>query len=363
MQLLVRKRLIALLFPMLLPVLGLVVAAAWLGFSVATQLARHTGQSLDMWGMLVAAMPALLMLALLAVMAHLAARKALAPWVTLAQMVQSRSPKDLQLIGIAEDAPLEVRAMAQALNHLLERANAESQAQQRFITDAAHQLRTPLAALQSQVEAWALMAQAASDKSIQLHAEQVEQLRNASRRTAKLAHQLLALSRIGNSLVQDEDAQRVDLQSLCEALLPVFLDQALEKGLDLGLEAEAAHVTGHEWLLRELIANLLDNAIKYTPHGGQITLRCGKCVGSEGAPRAFVEVEDDGVGVPEGEYTRLTQRFYRVPGAVSEGTGLGLAIAEEIAQAHGAALLFGQGADQKGFKVQLMFGDEKVRLS
>ena len=363
MHQLVRKRLITLLLPMLFPVLGLVGAAAWLGFSVATQLARHAGQSLDVWGMVVAALPALLMLALLGGMAHLAARKALAPWVTLAQLVQSRSSKDLQPIEIDADAPLEVRAMAQALNHLLARANAESQAQQRFITDAAHQLRTPLAALQSQVEAWALMAQASSDKSIQLQLEQVEQLRNASRRTAKLAHQLLALSRIGNGLVQEEDAQRVDLQSLCEALLPIFLDRALEKGLDLGLEVEAAHVTGHEWLLRELISNLLDNAIKYTPSGGQITLRCGKQVVREAAWRAFVEVEDDGVGVPEGEYTRLTQRFYRVPGALSEGTGLGLAIAEEIAQAHGAALLFGQGADRKGFKVQLLFGEEKLQFS
>lgn len=357
MPLLVRKRLLALLLPMLLPLLGLVLAAVWLGYSVAAQIASHPGRSPVLAEVLLAALPALLMLVLLALMAHLAARKALIPWVTLARAVQARAPKDLRQIEIAADAPQEVRAMADALNRLFARAQAESNAQQRFIADAAHQLRTPLAALQSQVEAWALMAQAAPDKKIQLPAEQVDQLRQASRRTTQLAHQLLALSRVDSGLGQGESAQRVDLKSLCETLLESFLNSALDKNLDLGLEASAAHVTGHEWLLRELISNLLDNAIKYTPPGGQVTLRCGRRGEPARAMRAFIEVEDDGPGVPVGEYTRLTQRFYRVPGATAEGTGLGLAIAEEIAQEHGATLVFSPGDGQRGLKVQLVFGE------
>ncbi len=357
MQLLIRKRWVALFLPMLLPVLGLVLSAVWLGYSVATQIAAHPGQSPAVQDLLLTSLPALLMLLVLAVMAHMAARRALTPWLTLAQAVQSRLPKDVHPIDNVADAPAEVQAMASALNRLFAKAHAENEAQQRFITDAAHQLRTPLAALQSQVEAWALMAQTASGKSIVLSAEQVDQLRKASRRTTQLANQLLALSRVDSGLAQGAAAQRVDLKSLCEALLESFLDSALAKGLDLGLEAESAHVTGHEWLLRELISNVLDNAIKYTPQGGHVTLRCGKKIANDQDVRAYVEVEDDGPGVAVGEYTRLTQRFYRVPGVVAEGTGLGLAIAQEIAQGHGADLRFGQGAHGRGMKVQLIFSE------
>ncbi|MEG0947679.1 MAG: sensor histidine kinase, partial [Comamonas sp.] len=107
----------------------------------------------------------------------------------------------------------------------------------------------------------------------------------------------------------------------------------------------------------ELISNVLDNAIKYTPQGGQVTLRCGKKIADHRDMRAYVEVEDDGPGVAVGEYTRLTQRFYRVPGVMAEGTGLGLAIAQEIAHGHGADLRFGQGAYDQGMKVQLIFNE------
>lgn len=340
---------------MLGPVAGLVLAAAWLGYAVARQTAA-SGPSAAWGPWWLALGPALCLLLLSAAMAYRAARKLLSPWLHLAQSVQARSPKDAHLVAVAADAPAEVRAMTEALNGLFTRANAESDAQQRFIADAAHQLRTPLAALQAQVEAWALMAQAAPEKSILLPAEQVDHLRQASRRTTQLAHQLLALSRVESRAGQGALVQRVDLKSLCETMLESFLDSAWAQGLDLGLEVEPAHVTGHEWLLRELISNLLDNAIKYTPAGGQVTLRCGKRWNDQRQMRAYLEVEDDGPGVPVGEYTRLTQRFYRAPGAAAEGTGLGLAIAQEIAQEHGAALHFSAGAHQSGLRVQLIFG-------
>lgn len=356
MQVLVRKRLVALLLPMVLPVLGLVLAAVWLGYSVAAQVAQQ-GQPPDAGNLLVAALPALLMLLLLAIMAYLAASQTLVPWVTLAQEVQSRASRDVQPLAIAHDAPLEVRAMAQALNDLFARADAENDAQQRFIADAAHQLRTPLAALQSQIEAWALMVQATPDKALLVSVDKVEALRNASRRTTQLASQLLVLSRVESGAGQGDAMQRVDVQSLCEAVLEAFLDSALHKGLDLGLEAESVHVTGYEWSLRELISNLVDNAIKYTPAGGQVTLRCGRKACDERGARVYVEVEDDGPGVMVGERARLTQRFYRIPGVEAGGTGLGLAIAAEIAQAHGASLHFGQGPSQRGLQVQLLFNE------
>ncbi|MGN1057476.1 MAG: ATP-binding protein [Comamonas sp.] len=355
MKLSVRQRLGALLFPLLIAVVGLVLAAVWLGYSLATQLMAHPGQPLDWQELGTALLPALLMLLVLAAVAHLAARHALRPWLDLAHQVQDRGPKDMQPIAMETDAPAEVQVMVRALNRLFDKASAESDAQQRFIADAAHQLRTPLAALQSQVEAWALMAQAAPSKSIVLPAEQVEGLRKASRRTTQLANQLLVLSRVDSTWRQAAPTQRVDLKSLCEAVLESQLDTALTKRLDIGLEAEAAHVTGHEWLLRELIANVLDNAIKYTPADGRVTLRCGRRTTDERQMRAYVEIEDDGPGVNESEYLRLTQRFYRTPGASAEGTGLGLAIAQEIAQGHGAQLLFGKSASGQGLCVTLIF--------
>lgn len=111
-----------------------------------------------------------------------------------------------------------------------------------------------------------------------------------------------------------------------------------------------ARTHGHGWLLRELLSNLVDNAIQYTPCGGTVTLRCGMEAG-----RAFLQVEDDGPGVPGAERARVMQRFYRLPGSAGEGTGLGLPIADEIARAHQAELALGQGAHGRGLLVSVRF--------
>jgi two-component system, OmpR family, sensor histidine kinase TctE len=145
------------------------------------------------------------------------------------------------------------------------------------------------------------------------------------------------------------------LKDLCEALLESFLDAATAKGLDLGLEVQPVHVNGHGWLLRELMSNLVDNAIKYTPAGGVVTMRCGMRQGPLGSPRVYLEVEDDGPGVPEGERGRVMQRFYRVPGSAGEGTGLGLAIADEISRVHRASLTLDTGAQGRGLRVAVVF--------
>jgi len=243
--------------------------------------------------------------------------------------------------------------------------NAQAESQRRFVADAAHQLRTPLAALQAQVEAW---AQAVSpDKykqndlpahtqraqaAITLGADQVFKLRQATRRTSQLASQLLALSRVDARSASVVPMQRVDLQQVCEVVLESQLDAATDKGIDLGLEAEPVHVTGYEWLLRELLSNLVDNAVRYTPSGGRITLRCGVAAGAQGQP--FLEVEDDGPGIAPQERAHVLERFYRVPGTVGEGNGLGLAIAAEIARVHHSALEMDAGAHGRGLRVRLV---------
>ena len=313
-------------------------------------------------------LPNMLLVVVAALLIYWSVRKAFQPLLDLAQAVESRSPRDLSPID-ETTSPKEVRPLVQSLNRLFGLVQAQSETQRRFVADAAHQLRTPLAALQAQVEAWALMAAqverlgppsapAAPDQpqaGLFLQTEQIEKLRNATRRTSQLAHQLLALSRADARHVQSQAHERVDLKELCENLLEAFWDSAAAKQIDLGLEVEAVYISGQAWLLRELLSNLVDNAIKYTPTGGQVTLRCGRRRMGARQPQAFLQVEDDGPGVPLGETERILERFYRLPGSAGEGSGLGLAIAHEIAQGHHATLRLTPGANQRGLQVTLVF--------
>jgi two-component system sensor histidine kinase TctE len=242
-----------------------------------------------------------------------------------------------------------VRPLVKSLNRLFGLVNAQAESQRRFVADAAHQLRTPLAGLQAQVEAWAQAAAARPySTALALPTEQVYKLRSATRRTTQLANQLLALSRADARGMQSQTAQRLELKALCEDTLEHHLDAATARGIDLGLDAQPVQAMGHEWLLRELLANLVDNAVKYSHDGGCVTIRCG---GPSGAP--FLEVEDDGPGVAEAERPRILERFYRVQGTQGEGNGLGLAIAEEIARVHRSHLRLQAGAGGRGLKVTL----------
>lgn len=275
-----------------------------------------------------------------------AVRTALRPLLELRDAVERRSPRDLSALD-PDASPDEVRPLVLSLNRLFGLVNAQAQSQARFVADAAHQLRTPLAALQAQVEAWAQVAQiAGSDKNmpqthastaraaINLGADQVLHLRQAVRRTSQLANQLLALSRADAHSAQAQEPQRIDLQQLCEAVLESQLDAASAARIDLGLDTACAYISGQEWLLRELLHNLVDNALKYTPAGGHVTLRCGMRAG-----QAFVEVVDSGPGIAPSERHRVLERFYRVPGSGVDGSGLGLAIANEIAHVHHTQLV------------------------
>lgn len=317
-------------------------------------------------------LPNLVLMVLAVFVVNWAVRHALRPLLELKEAVESRSPRDLSAIDL-QASPEEVRPLVQSLNRLFEMVNAQAESQRRFVADAAHQLRTPLAGLQAQVEAWAQavnspVAAAAwrekyeentglapvdvDNSAIYIGAKQINRLRAATRRTSQLANQLLALSRADARSLDAQPLHRVDLKDLCETLLEVYLDAASLKQIDLGLEVQAVHVTGHEWLLRELLCNLLDNAVKYTPEGGTVTLRCARVAG-DGAP--FLEVEDDGPGVPVPERHRVLERFYRVPGTASEGNGLGLAIADEIARVHRSQLIVESGLGGRGTRITLVF--------
>jgi two-component system sensor histidine kinase TctE len=298
----------------------------------------------------------LMVLALFAV--NWAVRLALRPLLDLKEAVERRSPRDLSAINL-QASPEEVRPLVESLNRLFQLVNAQAESQRRFIADAAHQLRTPLAGLQAQVEAWAqgVIARAPLN-AISVPGAQICKLRDATRRTSQLANQLLALSRADARGIDAQPLQRVDLKDLCETMLEMHLDAAHAKGIDLGLETQPAHVSGHEWLLRELLGNLVDNAVKYTPPNGSVTLRCGWMPDKDRDPKLrlpFLEVEDDGPGVPPAERERILERFYRASGSIGEGNGLGLAIADEIARVHHARLVVGVGADERGLRMTLLF--------
>jgi two-component system, OmpR family, sensor histidine kinase TctE len=224
-----------------------------------------------------------------------AVRLALKPLIELKEAVERRSPRDLSALD-PQASPDEVRPLALSLNRLFDLVNAQAESQRQFVADASHQLRTPLAALQAQVEAWAQTVNGAGQAdwrdravgavepaepdgaaALTLSADQINKLRNATRRTSQLANQLLALSRADARSAKPQPLQRIDLMQLCEVILETFLPVATEKHIDFGLEVAPVHVSGHEWLLRELMTNLVDNALKYTPSGGagNFTLWCG----------------------------------------------------------------------------------------
>lgn len=316
-------------------------------------------------------LPNLILMVLAVFVINWAVGRALQPLLRLKSAVEHRSPRDLSPLD-ADASPEEVRPLVQSLNRLLALVKAQADSQARFVADAAHQLRTPLAGLQSQIEALALSTKPyevvfdrASElmpisplvptektlSAITLEASQIMHLRDATRRTTQLANQLLALSRVDARNPAAQPVAHVDLQSLCEGVLEDYLDLAASRGIDLGLDAQPVRVWAHLWLLRELLCNLLDNACKYSPPGSVVTLRCGHAAVDQ-AP--MLEVEDDGPGIAPDERQRVFERFYRVPGTVSDGTGLGLAIADEIARVHGGQLWVGEGSGGRGARFTLV---------
>ena len=295
-------------------------------------------------------LPNLLLLVLAYVAVQWAVRRALRPLLDVKDAVEGRSPRDLSPLDQTA-TPEEVRPLVHALNHLFGLVNAQVESQRRFVADAAHQLRTPLAGLQAQVEALAHNAPPGQQ-------EQTGRLRDATRRTSQLVQQLLTLSRVETPGMLVQPNGQVDLKQLCEEVLEAHLEAAAMRQIDLGLEVEPVWVQADEWLLRQLLNNLADNAVKYVHQGGTVTLCCGVLRSAAGSgtaaePEVFLAVEDDGPGVVPHERARILQRFYRLAGSSSEGSGLGLAIADEIARAHHSHLQLDHGRLGRGLRIGL----------
>jgi len=291
--------------------------------------------------LLTSMLPGLLIALATLVIVWFGVKRGLWPLARLSEELKARSPRDLRPIDAAA-APEETRALVSALNGLLEELAQAARNQQRFLANAAHQLRTPLAGLQAHTE---LALAQPIPESCRVHLEQVHQ---ATIRTARLANQLLALARAepgGRGSASD-----VNLRSVVEGEADAWVHQALARDVDLGFELDTAPVKGDALLLREALANLVHNAIQYSATGGRVTVRTGQRGGE-----SFAEVEDDGPGIAPQERERVLERFYRVPGTPGTGSGLGLAIVREIAGGHGARIELAEGAGARGCRVALTF--------
>ena len=268
--------------------------------------------------------------------------KGIAPLDELRDKIRNRKPQDLSPIDPGE-APEEVRPFIESINELMRRLESSLKAQQRFVADAAHQMRTPLAGLKTQAE---LALRQRERRDIE-HA--MRQIASGADRASRMINQLLALARA------DSDApppiERVDFNELAHATTRECANRAIEKRLDLAFEGAeaAAFVEGNMVLLREMISNLVDNAISYTDPGGRVTVRVLS------SREIALEVEDDGIGIAPADRELVFERFYRVLGTGRDGSGLGLAIVREIAELHHAAVTLGPAGSGHGTLVRVVF--------
>lgn len=274
--------------------------------------------------------PSFVILPIAVILVWFGLTRGLAPLVSLREMIRRRRPDDLSSID-PRAAPEELEPLLNAFNELLQRMQQNLAAQRRFISEAAHQMKTPLAGLRTQAEL-ALREPSAEDLRSSLR-----QIAASTERATRLVNQLLSLARAEHQATDLAAFQPVNLAALAGEVLRDFVPLALARGIDLGLEPEPAdEIIGLPVLLTELVRNIVDNAIRYTPNGGTVTVRVRRDRGA-----VILETEDTGPGIPEAERYLVFERFYRVLGTRVDGTGLGLAIVREIAAQHDALVRLG----------------------
>jgi two-component system sensor histidine kinase TctE len=274
----------------------------------------------------------------LAGLAMLAVGRALRPLGDASGAVRALGPERLEPLDAA-GVPREAQDFAHAVNGLLARLAHAAAAQRAFVSDAAHQLRTPLAVLR--LEAAEARRRFAHDDAFR---PTLERLHAAAERSARLAHQLLALARTeGTSLEPVAAMEPVDLADLARAGADRWLAASLAAGQDLGYDLAPARVLGHRVLLAEGLENLVQNALAHAGPGVRVTVRTGS-----DAEGSWLAVEDDGCGVAADEREALWQRFRRGRDAAGEGSGLGLAIVSDVARLHGGTATLEPGAGGRG---------------
>ncbi|MBV8122794.1 MAG: two-component sensor histidine kinase [Burkholderiaceae bacterium] len=294
-------------------------------------------------------LPIALMLPLLGVVVWWVVSHSLEPVSRVREQIANRAADDLAPL-VAADMPSELGPLVAEFNALLHRVAGAFEAQQHFVADAAHELRSPLTALKLQLQG----LQRATDAQEQ--AQAAARLAKGIDRASHLVDQLLALARQEGRSLAVLGAHDVALDALCRDAVVAVADAAGAKGIDLGLgRCDAAQVRGQSESLAMLIRNLLDNAIKYTPAGGHVDLS----LRSEGSRTVVLCVEDSGPGIASAERERVFDRFYRSPEttalAGAQGSGLGLAIVRAIADSHGATITLDRSPTLGGLWVRIVF--------
>ncbi len=287
--------------------------------------------------------PTLLIALVSIVLTWVGVARGLGPLERVRSELLQRSPQDLRPLD-DRAVPIELLPAVAAFNRLLDRLRDASEMQQRFLANAAHQLRTPLAGLQMHLELL-LRRELAAD----VRAE-VETMHDATTRAGRLARQLLALAKAESASAHLQSLQALDLKMIADAAAQEWVPRAVERDIDLGFALDSVKAVADPVLLRELLNNLVDNALRYTPSGGTVTVRSGDVAGTP-----FLSVEDTGPGIPEAARSRIFERFYRVDGSPGDGSGLGLAIVKEVVDKHGASLAVETPERGQGTRIVVSF--------
>ena len=267
----------------------------------------------------------------------------LAPLAHMRANLHRRDAGDLAPVDAA-DVPYELGPVVAAFNELLGKVEAGANARQAFLADVAHQLRTPLAGLNLQLEWLSARHQGDADS-----AKSIGLMQLSNQRMIRQVNQLLALARAEPSHFEKARLERLDLSLLVEQVVQYFVDEAGKKRIDIGFDLQPSLVSGDSFLLRDLIDNLIDNAVRYTPAEGTVTVSCLARGG-----RAVLVIEDSGPGIAPKDHARVFQRFVRLDDG-PDGSGLGLAIVRDIALAHGALVELGSGANGAGLVLTVTF--------
>lgn len=284
----------------------------------------------------------LLLVGIAALLTLFGLHRGLAPLLRLRDELRSRDPESLKALD-RNRVQGEIRPVIDALNHALDRVQAYIALQRRFVADASHQLRTPLAVLKTQV------AMARRDDDPQSRYEALAAIDGSVDSMARLVNQLLTLARAepgGAALRKDV----LDFNEVTRTALESLAGIAFDRAIDLSFEAAPAAlpVRGHVTLLRELVLNLVENALRHIPQGSAVAVKL-----EQGEAGLLLVVADNGPGIPEADRERVFQRFHRLAPATVEGTGLGLAIVREIVTAHDGTIALMETQPPPGLRVEV----------
>ena len=289
--------------------------------------------------------PQLLLIVMGTLAVYVGVSRGLAPLSRLERAVSHRSHLDLSPVEV-RDVPAEVRPLVDEVNELMTRLGKTLDFQNRFIADAAHQLKTPVAGLKTQIE----LALREPDPERARHS--LAQLYVSADRLSRLVRQLLTLARNEPGAMDALKLNALDLNAFALEISMEWAPQAIRNGVDLGFEGgDAVVINAEPDRLRELINNLIDNAVRYSRQGGRVTVAVSR--GDEG--NGLLSISDDGPSIPPEERTRIFERFHRLLGGHTEGSGLGLAIVSEIASLHGARITLEEDRDGIGNTFSVIF--------